>query len=100
MNPARRVLLNLVGEQPMPSLIPILQYRPDVAVFLQSDRTAPQVADVCAALELAGMDATQCVKMRIYPARFIRSADVIPGSELSRPSRRQPDGIRHHQPPL
>jgi len=78
MNPARRVLLNLVGEQPMPSLIPILQYRPGVVIFLYSDRTAPQVADVCAALELAGMDATQCVKMRIYPARFIRSADVIP----------------------
>ncbi len=78
MMTSKRVLLNLVGEQPMPSLIPILQYRPGVVIFLYSDRTAPQVADVCAALELAGMDATQCVKMRIYPARFIRSADVIP----------------------
>jgi hypothetical protein len=73
-----RVLFNLVGEQPMPSLIPILQYRPEVAVFLYSHRTASQVADVCAALEGAsGWGDVQCLKVRIDPARFIRSAGVI-----------------------
>ena len=90
MSPPHRVLLNLVGEQPMPSLIPILEYRPDVAVFLYSDRTASQVAEVCAALELFdGLSATRCVKVRIDPHRFIRSADVVsrvmaeyPGSQF------------------
>jgi hypothetical protein len=78
MSSPQRVLLNLVGEQPMPSLIPILQYRPDVAVFLYSDRTASQVADVCAALDLVdGLDSVCCVKVRIDPARFIRSPDVV-----------------------
>lgn len=74
----QRVLLTLAGEQPMPSLIPILQYRPDVAVFLYSDRTAPQVAEICAALDLVDELAPRCVKVRIDPACFIRSADVIP----------------------
>lgn len=89
MDPPRRVLLTLAGEQPMPSLIPILQYRPDVAVFLYSDRTTSQVADVCAALDLVNKVAPRCEKVRIDPARFIRSADVIsqvtaeyPGSQF------------------
>jgi hypothetical protein len=78
MSSAQRVLLNLVGEQPMPSLIPILQYRPDVVIFLYSDRTRSQMADVCAALELAdGLDTTKRVKVEIDPAQFIRSADVV-----------------------
>jgi hypothetical protein len=72
------VLVNLVGEQPMPSLIPVLQYRPDVAVFLFSDRTVSQVADICAALDaLDDLDSVQCVKVPIDPDRFIRSAEVI-----------------------
>ncbi len=78
MKPAPRVLLTLAGEQPMPSLIPILQYRPDVVVFLYSDRTAPQVADVCAALDLVAELSPRCVRVPIDPAHFIRSADVIP----------------------
>lgn len=78
MNPPPRVLLNLVGEQPMPCLIPILQYRPDVAVFLYSDRTASQVADVCAALDFVDELSPHCVRVQIDPARFIRSADIVP----------------------
>ena len=76
--PGRCVLFNLVGEQPMPCLIPILQYRPDVVVFLYSPRTASQVADVCAALDLAGgLALPRCVEVEIDPARFIRSAGVV-----------------------
>jgi len=90
MSPPRRVLLILVGEQPMPSLIPVLQYRPDVAVFLHSGRTASQVDDVCAALELVpGLEAIACARVPIDPAHFIRSAEVIsqvltdyPGSQF------------------
>ena len=90
MSLPQRVLFILAGEQPMPGLIPILQHRPDVAIFLYSDHTASQVANVCAALELAdGLDAIQCVQERIDPAHFIRSADVLsrvmaryPGSQF------------------
>lgn len=76
--PGRCVLFNLVGEQPMPCLIPILQYRPDVVIFLYSPRTASQVADVCAALDLAGgLAHPRCVEVEIDPARFIRSAGIV-----------------------
>jgi hypothetical protein len=46
------VLLELVGEQPTPNLIPVLEYRPDEVVFLVSDRTAPHARDTQAALEM------------------------------------------------
>jgi len=56
------ILLELVGEQPTPNLIPALEYRPDEVVFLVSDRTAPHARGIQAALErvpeLAGTGST------------------------------------------
>ena len=48
---SKTVLLELVGEQPMPNLIPALEYRPDTLVFLVSERTRPHALHTQAALE-------------------------------------------------
>ena len=46
------ILLELMGEQPTPNLIPALEYRPDEIVFLVSDHTAPHARHTQAALEM------------------------------------------------
>lgn len=48
----KNVLLELVGEQPTPNLIPALKYQPDEVVFLVSDRTEPHARNTQAALEM------------------------------------------------
>jgi len=46
------VLLELMGEQPTPNLIPALAYRPDEVVFIVSERTAPHARHTQAALRM------------------------------------------------
>lgn len=62
------VLLELVGEQPTPNLIPALEYRPDEVVFLVSDRTEPHARNTQAALEMApDLSGTRFTTAKIDP---------------------------------
>jgi len=47
-----KVMLALAGEQPMPNLIPILQYRPRVVRFIVSQRTKIHAQNTITALKL------------------------------------------------
>jgi hypothetical protein len=82
----KKVLVELVGEQPTPNLIPALENRPDEVIFVVSDRTEPCARNTRAALEMApALSQARFSMVKVDPYNISAASDAVERALEKRP---------------